>query len=154
MCLTFCHKRNILYDSDTNEVCDVCPDNWGQYKSCQTCNHRRDKQCGLTSAPIPEDRWCCHYNVIQVDGTVLVEMEQLKGQSVRSLGLRHAFQIWDTEYSDEGDGQYQVILSSLAVPLVFGMPMTHWANALLENSKVVWDRDDISLPESDFVLLL
>ena len=39
---------------------------------CQTCRHRRDGQCALTNAHLPEVGGCCHWNVALIEGPVPV----------------------------------------------------------------------------------
>jgi len=40
MCLTYCHRRDLFFDSDTDDVCGVCSFNFQDEKACDVCVHQ------------------------------------------------------------------------------------------------------------------
>jgi hypothetical protein len=128
MCLTLCHVRRVLYDSDTDEVCGVCIHNQPDpSRSCDTCRHRRGGRCGLTQAPRPAGGWCCHCNAVPLLGTLDVGEDTVRG-AVRFYGLGRLLMLYDVDWErTDGDATYSVAIASLALPLTYGIPTVHWA---------------------------
>lgn len=128
MCLTLCHIREVLYDSDTDEVCGVCIYNQPDpSRSCNTCSHHQAGRCRLTQAPRPARHWCCHCNAVPLSGTLNVGADTVRGV-VRFFGLPRLLMLYDVDWEGTDDGAtYGVQIASLALPLTYGIPTVHWA---------------------------
>jgi hypothetical protein len=77
MCVTFCIRRNVLYQNHFDcspTECQVVGESHGH---CLDCRHQQDKVCGLTQAPLPAAGGCCHWNVEPMHGPLLVSREML-----------------------------------------------------------------------------
>lgn len=73
MCVTFCHRRRLLYWNHDPCTTDMCPVAGEAPRPCQTCRHRRDDDtCALTNASLPEAGGCCHWNVTLTGGLIPV----------------------------------------------------------------------------------
>jgi hypothetical protein len=138
MCLTFCHRRDLLFDSDTDNVCGVCSFNFQDDKACDACVHQSgeptlaaERACALAHAPQPARRWCCHCNVQPKSGWRGLDSsgKDLRGH-LRRLPLAHVLEMYGAEYQSGEPGEYTLNLDSLAVPLVYGVPVEHWTNAI------------------------
>jgi hypothetical protein len=70
MCVTFCHRKRILFWNHDSCLCSVADEE--DYESCQTCLHRRGKICALTNEAILKSGGCCHCGVQMVAGVVQV----------------------------------------------------------------------------------
>ena len=77
MCVTFCHRKNVLYWN--HDDCAVhCPLADGPQGACETCRHHLQQGiCWLTNAPLPESGGCCHHDVVPVQGWQVVTCEML-----------------------------------------------------------------------------
>jgi hypothetical protein len=143
MCLTYCHPCDILFDSDTDDVCGVCKLNRPAGQSCGACRHEQGEVCALTRAALPSRRWCCHCNADTQHGWRVFAIENTRG-SLRRQPLAATLDIYGAEYEAIG-GLYRVNLDSLAVPLVYGVPVEHWMPALIgerdtsPSRSVEWD---------------
>lgn len=78
MCITYCHRRNILYWDHEDCHPAQCELVRGPHRRCADCRHRREAICRLTNASLPESKGCCHYNVEVVHGPQLVTPEMLQ----------------------------------------------------------------------------
>jgi hypothetical protein len=123
MCVTFCHKRHLLFF--THEDCSLLqcrfadPDRWG---SCHDCPHNQEDRCGLTNAPTPvSGGGCCHW------GTPLVTAQQVIG--VEQVTLLPAFGRDQTVADildgygvayEAVDGRVLVEPDEMPLPLVYG----------------------------------
>jgi len=70
MCVTFCHRRGVLYWNHAScepQTCDLAR---GPHGRCETCLHRQAGICRATNAPLPDAGGCCHWNVALVQGRV------------------------------------------------------------------------------------
>jgi hypothetical protein len=139
MCLTYCHQRNILFDSDTDDVCGVCKLNRRAEQSCENCRHEQGEACALTRAALPSRRWCCHCNADTQHGWRAFSIENVRG-SLRRQPFAATLDIYGAEYEAIGGVLYRVNLDSLAVPLVYGVPVEHWMPALAPVSQDQADR--------------
>ena len=131
MCLTYCHRRDLFFDSDTDDVCGVCPFNFQDDKLCAACVHQSADACALAHAPQPARRWCCHCNVQPKSGWrgLAPSRKDMRGH-LRRLSLADVLEMYGAEYQSSGPGEYTLNLDSLSVPLVYGVPVEHWTNAI------------------------
>ena len=150
MCLTYCHRRDLLFDSDTDDVCGVCSFNFQDEKTCDVCVHQTsakslsdERACALARAPQPARRWCCHCNVQPKSGWRGLDPSgkdmrgHLRRLCVDLPWANHAtpmavvLEMYGAEYQSNAQGEYTLNLDSLAVPLVYGVPVEHWTNAIM-----------------------
>lgn len=125
MCLAYCHVRALLFDTDTDEICVVCPHNYPEGRGCQSCYHRQGVICDLTEAPLPVRRWCCHCN--QSATTTRIE--------IRQVVLWGAWQTWGINrvldwYGVAHEGE-DIVIADLNRPLTYGIPVKHWTEQWL-----------------------
>jgi hypothetical protein len=128
MCLTLCHRRGIVYDNHTCDVCQECPHRLGGAGRCQDCRHYAgDDVCDLTKARVPRPRWCCQWNVardgrLKRGGEIPLEALDpvlLERQYRGDVGL--FAQDWGLDL-DQG-----IPASQIAVPLVYGVESDEWS---------------------------
>lgn len=132
MCLTWCHKRSVLIDTDTDDVCGMCVHNLPPAGGihCATCCHKAGSVCQATGAPLPERLWCCHHDVSLNEGQLTVTTDHLRG-ALRFVEMPHVLDLYGAVYCGHGpDGSYSVELESLSRPAVFGVSTVHWEEAL------------------------
>jgi hypothetical protein len=147
MCLTFCHVREILYDSDTEDVCGMCPHNFPDGKRCEGCAHQQSDEamsvdtysvCVLTAAPLPARRWCCHHGLWRrypaLEGVRVFGAHHLKGY-LRLKPLETVLAEYGVEYEPAGGGLCRVQMASLSIPLVYGVPVEHWPATIAESAQ-------------------
>jgi hypothetical protein len=72
MCVVFCHRRLILYDNHADCDADICPFVGQILGFCRTCQHRQGRVCTLTNSSLPDEGYCCHYNVPFIETEVAV----------------------------------------------------------------------------------
>lgn len=77
MCVTFCHRRSVLFwnHEDCAGHCNLA---YGQHGRCESCRHWRGAICWLTNAPLPEAGGCCHHNVAPAWGWQVVTRAMLE----------------------------------------------------------------------------
>ena len=133
MCITFCHRRRLLYQN--HEDCELffCPFATGPYPSCQSCCHRRDGRCALTNAELPAQGGCCHHNVEPAEGPQSVgrEMVEPLGLAVEDTELyvlRREAVIYDLRH----DGTVTVNPDELGLPYTYGLGTDHMPVADLD----------------------
>lgn len=77
MCLTWCHKRNLLFWNHESCPVSLCGFAGQPGGDCAGCRHRRDDgRCALTHQPLP-DGGCCHRNITLTPGPQPVTAEML-----------------------------------------------------------------------------
>lgn len=130
MCLCYCHNRNILFDSDENDVCGDCVHNTARGRNCASCMHAAGNICQMSRAALPTRRWCCHHDVTPRRGWRALTNRDLRG-CLRFNGLAAVLGLYDAEYRESG-GAVLVNLDALAIPLIYGVPVSHWPDAVLE----------------------
>ena len=154
MCLTYCHIRGIVYDSDTDEVCGVCGYNLPDGRDCACCTHcEGNGTCALTHSPTPARGWCCHHNVKLSTGEVAISQADVRG-TLRFVGVPDVFDLYDAIYAADEDKEdrYTIDLDSLATPITYGIPTVHWDVGEDEDEGLVFE--DVELPEAETRLLL
>lgn len=92
MCVSFCHRRKILYfihqDCSLVECRYADPATHGE---CNSCCHKWGDLCSLTNSPLPNSGRCCHYNVKFVKGEFEIGLDQVQllepspGQSIADV---------------------------------------------------------------------
>lgn len=138
MCVSYCHRRNLLYWN--HESCaEFCPYVAEAHGPCTVCCHRRDGQCGLTRAPLPADG-CCHYEVDLVRGPQVISLEMIDpliiGRPTSLAGLLDDFEV---PYQVGQDGQtLSVDPDELALPPVYGLPTEAFYEEEFAWPEVMW----------------
>ena len=130
MCLTFCFVREILFDSDDDWVCGVCWHNCSEGKPCETCVYRAGALCALTNASRPDRGWCCHHT--NAERWVTPPQRVFSEQAFKGFHspTRVVLKIYGAQYEVIGRGLVRIAMSSLSVPLVYGVPTAHWLDEL------------------------
>lgn len=85
MCVTFCHRRNVLFWNHENCSSSVCEFAKGPHGRCASCVHNQGQNCALTNAPLPDNAGCCHWNISLAVGRQIVTLAM-----VEPLGLNNA----------------------------------------------------------------
>ena len=120
MCITYCHRRSILYwnHEDCAAQCELAR---GPHGGCADCRHRQGALCGLTRAPLP-GTGCCHWNVVLVGGPQVVTpaMLELLGMADGETAA-DALARWDAPYQVDGSRQVVVDPGRLGIPAVYGV---------------------------------
>jgi hypothetical protein len=158
MCLTYCHRRDLFFDSDTDDVCGVCSFNFQDEptllaagrKACNDCVHQSGDACALAHAPQPARRWCCHCNVRPRGGWADVTIRRVRGHLHRA-DLALTLNVYEAEYELSAEGVYRVNLDTLAVPLVYGVPVEHWVGAIRPDKHGVVEVESISNLDLDWI---
>jgi hypothetical protein len=134
MCLTFCHVRRILFDSDVDDVCAPCRHNVPQGRRCAACQHADEERdlCTLTHAPLPARGWCCHYNASLAARRQSVTASHLKGH-LAYAGLVDALQLYQAGYQRQRNGSFLVDIDTLAIPICYGVPTKHWGMEVIDD---------------------
>lgn len=153
MCLQWCHVQSWLIDNDL--VCIGCdrhdPATLPSWVRCATCSHQltpdgQSPQCGLTREALPILGGCCHWNATLIVPSHLSlssgDLAPWLGNDV--LAVFAASPSAPLTLSAE-DGCMSIVLSDLAVPLVYGVPAEEWGDALGWSADAVpLDFDDVS----------
>lgn len=139
MCVTFCHRRGVLYwnhDDCSFEFCPVVSEAHGHCLSCQYRQPAGDI-CALTRAPLPETGGCCHWNVELVSGLQPVTPQMLAPLNVTgpetvsdlltSLAAPHEVAAGDQVWIDP---------NRLGVPEIYGLGLEELPPEVLDWS--VW----------------
>ena len=123
MCVTFCHKRHILFF--THEDCPPLqcrfthPDQWG---SCHDCTHNQAGRCALTNAPTPVDGGgCCHWGVELAAGPQTIDIKQitLLPSFVKDQPVADVLDSYGVDY-ELVDSRVIVDPDEMPLPLVYG----------------------------------
>jgi hypothetical protein len=136
MCLTLCHRRGIVYNNHTCDVCRECSHRLGGAGRCGDCRHYAgDDVCDLTKARVPRWRRCCHWNVERderiVRGDSATESPVIPLDAVDPLLLERAYRGDATLFAEEwGMDPEGIPAAEIAVPLVYGVESAEWAEAM------------------------
>lgn len=132
MCVTYCHRRRVLFWNHVDCADDICSLVGREHGHCGECRNARDGGtsasaegiCGLTNAPIPDDgRGCCHFNVDWVDGLQVVTPEMLAplGFDIKKESIIEVLDELDAPYHVGDDGTIRVEPEELELPQVYGV---------------------------------
>jgi hypothetical protein len=130
MCLTMCHRRGIVYDNHTCDVCQSCPHRLGGAGRCDDCRYYAGNDvCDLTKARVPRWRRCCQWNVERDER--IVRGESIPLDAVDPALLERAYRgdiaLFAQEWGLPKDG---IPAGEIAVPLVYGVESGEWSEAL------------------------
>lgn len=130
MCLTMCHRRGIVYNNHTCDVCQSCSHRLGGAGRCEDCRHYAGNDvCDLTKARVPRWRRCCHWNVGRNERIVRGEVIPL--DAVDSVLLDREYRsnvaLFAEEWGLSLDG---IPTGEIVVPLVYGVESGEWSDAL------------------------
>ena len=121
MCVSLCHKRQMLYFNHEDCLPVQCPFTVPMGR-CTDCRHRRGDLCGLTRAALPAASGCCHFNVALYAGDTLPATPE----TIALLGQRPGESIettldaYDVYYEVSGTGVVSVPIDDLAIPDIYG----------------------------------
>ena len=124
MCLTYCHRRRVIYWNHSD--CDrfTCKLAGKPTPPCKTCRHHRtDGRCGLTRSPLPAGGGgCCHHNVEPLTGLQPVSRETLAPLAIRpDETVAAVLQREGIDYRQAAPRLYLVDPLSLSSPYTFGV---------------------------------
>ena len=122
MCVTFCHRCEILFFNHEDCPPQLCPVGANIPGTCTTCRHRQGGLCGLTRAPLPEAGGCCHQNVAIVSGEqpVTMAMCTLLGAGSNETVVEVLAGL-DAPFTVAPDGQVLVDPAALGLPDTYGL---------------------------------
>ncbi len=125
MCVTFCHRRWVLYWNHEPCSFEFCPFAVEKPRRCQSCRYRQASNlCGLTRAalPVPEGKGgCCHWNIELVTGPQSVTADMLAplgGPGLEPVETILAFLA--APYEVDEAGQVWIDPDRLGLPEVYG----------------------------------
>ena len=131
MCLQWCHVRQMIVHND--HPCFHCPiaiRDAHRDEDCSTCLHYAGQTCALTKFTIPVQRTCCHHN----STPTMLETLELTSDNIHPMQLVYhnvpdlEALFWTVESAPEPvtirPGVIQVRMEDLALPLVYGQPIT------------------------------
>jgi hypothetical protein len=123
MCVTYCHRKRVLYWNHEDCADWGCELAEGPHESCETCRHWRGRVCWLTNAPLPDSGGCCHHDVGAAQGLQVVTREMLEplgigpGETLADVLAR-----WDAPYEQLDRRGEAVVVDPdmLGIPVVYG----------------------------------
>lgn len=122
MCLSYCHRRNVLWWNHAScraADCAWAAGNFPEHWRCVSCPHRQGEQCGLTGMALPVRGGCCHFGVTRVHGQVVVPGRALN--YVWRDGLAAELGWAGVNYEmDAAEGTVQLDVDELAAPFIYG----------------------------------
>ena len=145
--MQWCHVQDMLIDNDL--PCALwCPDKIRlakQHDRCQDCIHFRvfharnlRGHCALTNEMIPLGETCCHHNapIHSQEAVVLRLGETVPQQLLQAHGIANIPDLFFAIESapelpdDMPEDPIKVPMSSLALPLVYGVSALCWDKAI------------------------
>ncbi len=119
MCVTFCHRRRVLFWNHEDCLFESCPLVAEEHGRCHRCMHRQGELCGLTRAPLPSWGGCCHWNVGLVEELQPVTPEMLEPLGVTAAEPAAAVLTGlDAPYRVDEQGQVWVDPADLGLPTI------------------------------------
>lgn len=129
MCISYCHKRNLLYlnhyDCD-HYNCDFAADD--KLTSCDDCTHAEGNTCRLTMNPLPLNRCCCHGNVPipSNDETDLITLDKVRLiASPFDTSIADVLDDYDVPFRINDNGDIEIAINELALPKHYGYGAEH-----------------------------
>ncbi len=123
MCVTFCHRRCILYWNHVSCEVEACDLARGPHGRCETCRHCQAGICRATNAPLPDAGGCCHWNVTLVQGRVEITLAMLEllGSGPEET-MDQVLERWEVPHRQLGPlVQVWIDPDELGIPAVYGM---------------------------------
>ena len=121
MCLTFCHRREVLYWNHADCSYEFCPVVAETPRHCHSCRYRQGNICNLTRSPLPGQGGCCHWNVALVATPQPVTLEMLAPLGVGPEPAAEVLASLDAPYEVDAAGQVWVDPNRLGVPETYGL---------------------------------
>ena len=122
MCITFCHRRRVLYwnHADCHPFeCEIALELHGR---CLDCRHQNDDRCGLTNAPLPDSGGCCHWNVAPTREPQIVTREMLAPLEFDIVESEvYLLKSLEAPYTWTSDGQLSIDPDMLGLPFTYGL---------------------------------
>lgn len=147
MCVTFCHRRGVLYWNHETCSFEFCPLVIEEPGRCISCRYRQPEGdiCTLTRALLPETGGCCHWNV-----DLMTDLQPVTPEMLAPLGItgpEPAEAILDSlaaPYEVDTAGQTWVDPNRLGVPETYGLGMEDLAPEVLDWSawEETWQQGD------------
>lgn len=140
MCLTFCHRRRVVYNNHTCDVCEDCVHRLGGAGRCEQCMHYAGNDvCDLTKARVPRWRRCCHWNV-ERDARFEFEVGErppmIPMEAVDSVLLEREYRGDINLFAEEwGLDLKGISVTQIAVPLVYGIRCGEWHEAMCADAE-------------------
>lgn len=135
MCVTYCHRRKILYWDHEDCHPAECGFVQGPHGACADCRHQQGNICGLTNTPLPQSGGCCHYNVavIQGDQRVTPAMVQLLGLDAEET-MAEALEGRNVRYHLDAQISSIILIDpdELPVPTTYGRGTDHQIDEALD----------------------
>ena len=124
MCVAFCHRQRALYWNHEDCSFEFCPFIVEEPRGCYSCQYRQPEGniCGLTRAPLPAVKGCCHWNVELVTGRQWVTPEMLIPLGI--VGPEPAVDILaglEAPYEVDAAGRVWVDPGHLGLPETYGV---------------------------------
>jgi hypothetical protein len=133
MCLSYCQRLGLLYWNHEDCWVELCPFAAGPHGRCDDCQHRQDKQCGLTLAPLPVSGGCCHWNVTPKNGWQEITRQTLAPLQIgRGESEIAVLESLDVSYQVGAEGEIRVDLDSLNLPFIFGLGTENEADTVFD----------------------
>ncbi len=127
MCVTWCHRRAVLYWNHVDCDGHICPLAGESHLPCAACRHQSEPHCGLTRAPLPADgAGCCHHNVDLAEGWQEVDREMLAPLGIRvDETEEYVLKREGVLYQRRPRGGIQVDVDTLGLPYIYGRGTDH-----------------------------
>lgn len=128
MCVSWCHRLGQLYWNHLDCSAHGCC--LSRYvSSCDGCIYRGEELCELTGCDLPPGgSGCCHRNIILMTGNWLVTAQTVAPLGILGVDLSNLAQLLDwlnyTPYRINKDGQVYVDIDELALPEIYGYPVS------------------------------
>ena len=117
MCVTYCHRRRVLYWNHEDCDCDLAQ---GPHGRCETCRHCQAGICRATNAPLPEAGGCCHWGVELTRDWQVVTLAMLELLGVAPTETELGVLVrWDAPYHLQNSRMW-VAPGELGLPDVYG----------------------------------
>jgi hypothetical protein len=140
MCVSYCHRRNLLYWNHESCADFDCPFVAEAHRPCTICRHRLDEQCGLTRGPLPADSGCCHYELELAQGPQEISVDMVEPLIVgRPTSVTELLDDFEVPYQVSLDGQTLTVdPDDLVLPLTYGVPTEAFYEEEFEWPEVTW----------------
>jgi hypothetical protein len=130
VCLTWCHRRGVLYWNHDDCRRHGCELGGGPHGSCRDCRHCQGEICGLTRCALPGDgTGCCHHDVEPASGPQAVTAAVLAplgaaAEQLDAAGISRLLDELDYAPHTVASGVVYVDPDQLGVPDAYGVGAT------------------------------
>lgn len=122
MCVTYCHRRGVVYWNHDDCSYLVCPLVAESHGRCASCRHRQEDACALTHAPLPAEGGCCHWNVEPAQSQTMVTLDMLAPLGVEANEtVAEVLDSLSTPYHVDAQGQPWIDPGRLGLPFSYGL---------------------------------